>query len=784
MRKSKNGSSLITVVIIFGLLAVIGTVTLSLTASDYNMRVGESKKTKNLYYSESGIDLTYGVVGKITERAITKGNEAVNTFMDSLNGASGILEIERQKVKNKEITEGNFVNADGTVNEDKIKQQQNNIFKTEYKKYFTDVVIMPDGKKISRIIYAIENSLYFKDVAGTDTEVKVNFSTNEKPSISVAAAPDASGDRIIGFSALNKLDLNINSTFETATTMNASVANLPFKRTINVSFSIITPNYNDTYFVETKKLQVPINPVWKKSIAVDGDLNVNGNLEVDGDIFVKGNENAVADKAYDKYKGGILIQSNNSDEKNVSLKGTVVTAKSFSVKGRSNVTIDNGVVNTSYGKLYANNVYVGKSSSTDSDSVGTKLTVNGPVYTDNDLALNSKSSEMTISKFYGMDDLNITKDPTSSRASYGSERVSSSILINTDDIGETNGSSLTIKDEAYIMGTAYIKTNPTYQTGESVAVKGNYVAYASELNSDSAKNKNLDKSKVYFGYYNPLQLVDSFDKSDTEKHNDMIFEDKSNYIKIYSEEGNNVNNLKLKGVSLPENTISIGTFITKEGASYVLKSPTYNLKSEEEVKAQKESFTTEVFEMGNSKGISDLMDKYTKGVVEKTVANQVNFSQINTATDVNADSNGDRIVLNNSASKKVIIEGTGASKDGESGNIAIDLSAASGKFNGIIVTAGDVEIRGTLDFKGTIIAGGSLTMAGDTSNKKFTYDTSYVEKLIAYKYSTFEKLFDTSNPLSKDYIEISADVASAEEDAGHSIITDKLISKGMWKILK
>ena len=134
----------------------------------------------------------------------------------------------------------------------------------------------------------------------------------------------------------------------------------------------------------------------------------------------------------------------------------------------------------------------------------------GMVYTSNDLSLYATKSHINIDKYYGINDIGgertVDKDYNSS----------SSIIVNTDDIGTKDGSSINIGD-AIINGTAYINTSTPYQTGESVAVKGNYRAYTIPIPKSTGTvndgSNAYDEDKVDFVYNAPLQLVDSFKES-------------------------------------------------------------------------------------------------------------------------------------------------------------------------------------------------------------------------------------------------------------------------------
>lgn len=805
MSKKKRGSSLITVVIIFAILITVGTATLSLTAADYSLRVGESNRVRNLYYSESGLDITYGVMGKMLEGAVEYGNAAVDTFMAGLNGTNGQLEIERQKVKNGDTSGVTFIKSDGSVDEDKIIKTQNSIFKEAYRSFLINEY---ETTKKSRIVFAIEESKYFS--ASADTPIQVAFNDGGEHKIVVKFDDDADivSDEIIKFpneqtkSNYDKLIFSVESTFKTAVTTATSLAQRPFERTVRVKYSIQVPDYKDTYYVETNKLELPINPIWRRAVAIDGNMILNGNVVIDGDVFVKGtSDNVVNNEVYDKYKGGIIIQGNNGEDKKVTFKGNVITSKTFQVKGSNYVEVLPNDLN-SIGSLYSSNVYVGKSSSSEANTENSQLTVQGNVYTDNDLALNASKSIIAINNFYGIGDLT---QANNSRTSYSKERVSSSILINTNDIG--SGSSINIKDEAYIMGTAYIKTQPDpYQTGESVAVKGNYIAYASQLTGDSkltegdgissvnsrlynksAKNLNLDSSKVYFKYYSPLQLVDSFNDSSTGTANikSMTLQEKSDYFKYYAKENNNLN-LKGKGVKLPENnTVSVGAFVTEDGTSFVVKSPTYTIDKEDDVQAFRKNYAMQVFEMGNPIGLSedDKMTKYLNGEVEKKVGTEVLFGSFPDylSSNLSASDDKDKIVINNNESKKVVLQGKNSNYIPEPGDIIINASLDQTK--GIIVTKGNVKIVGEVNFKGAFIALGNLEADGN-GKKNITYDVNYVERLIAYNFPKFDKVFKTSNYMEPQKVEVTANVSKGEANVGHSILTEKLITKKFWSIVK
>ena len=270
----------------------------------------------------------------------------------------------------------------------------------------------------------------------------------------------------------NSIPLTVTSKFSTAKAagQTSNEKNVQSKIVINV------PNYQDSYSVKKEKETLVVNPVWKNAISIDGNMKVNSQTEVVGDIFVKGDTSQNLDeKVFTKYNGGITIGADNESGITATFKGDVSTPNSFNINGNNNTA------NIS-GNIYAGNVYVGKGESTANASECNLTATGGAVYTSNDLSLYALKSHINIEKYYGIND--ITKPRTSDK-DYNS---SSSIIVNTDDIGATGGSTINIGD-AVICGTAYINATQldennklqAYQTGESVAVKGNYKAYTTPL---------------------------------------------------------------------------------------------------------------------------------------------------------------------------------------------------------------------------------------------------------------------------------------------------------------
>lgn len=73
----KDGSTLITTVIIFMFVLIVSGAMLSAIRGNYKMRVVESKRTENLYASESGLEVVSNIINKDLSSAANYGKEKV-----------------------------------------------------------------------------------------------------------------------------------------------------------------------------------------------------------------------------------------------------------------------------------------------------------------------------------------------------------------------------------------------------------------------------------------------------------------------------------------------------------------------------------------------------------------------------------------------------------------------------------------------------------------------------------------------------------------------------------
>ena len=158
-----------------------------------------------------------------------------------------------------------------------------------------------------------------------------------------------------------------------------------------------------------------------------------------------------------------------------------------------------------------------------------------------------------------------------------------------------------------------------------------------------------------------------------------------------------------------------------------------------------------------------------------------NLNPLETSTPVT----NDLIYLNKDSSKNYILVG----KNANTSNIPSDILSSATKIQldsngagkGIIITQGNVYLCGTINFTGTIIAGGNLEVTDDAP-KQLTYSKSYIEYLIANNYDHFKNIF-IGKCTETDTIQVNP-VVNQDSGVGTDIVRDKLITKGNWKIVK
>ena len=129
------------------------------------------------------------------------------------------------------------------------------------------------------------------------------------------------------------------------------------------------------------------------------------------------------------------------------------------------------------------------------------------------------------------------------------------------------------------------------------------------------------------------------------------------------------------------------------------------------------------------------------------------------------------MILDNSG-KPLNISGKNSQQVSGEGYI-IDASKA---IKGVIITTGDVIIRGKVDFTGTIISKGNIIFEEDNV-RNVNYDRNYVQSVIGANYELFKDILSSS----PDSVVVKPDNTTSLVNA---VDTRSLIAIKNWKLIK
>ncbi|GAA0120259.1 hypothetical protein ACV3P7_12845 [Clostridium perfringens] len=717
-RKKRKGATLAYVIVVLAIIAVIGTAIVSLSLTNYKAMIVHGKKTQNLYMSESGLDKVQKALDILTAKAITYGNDAVAKEDASLSSE-------------EDLKSGGNKTDDGYKKISSEKEEsQNKIFKKAYKEYIIKELNPNSEVSKNEKVFLLENNkVKFNNNLIKMAEEDKNKEKNEEGNYDITLI-DINNKKVSNGSGLSGI-LNFKTTsdkdkkeevslrLDSKFNVKESDGNKNYKD-VSLTFNIEVPDYNGAYKIE----EFPLYNVCSNGLVVGENLNIGtgSTLNVDGGIFVSAN--VVKDKE-DLTSGNIV---NKKDGDGVVINGGTLSVNNGSLVSKNDIRLGGEGSNLKVGcetensknnksnlndeskksdsnlnnnlGVYTGNIGInGDKIGFDKDVSKGNITSNYPVYAMNDLILNGKKSSINLNDgFYGLNS-NRTEDKLT-----GKINNSSAIIVNTDDIG--NGSSIKIGQEAIIMGTAYINTKPeAYQTGESVSVKGNYIAYT------------VDNGNVEFKYYNPLQLV----KLDSVGEKAKYFKD-------------NVKNAKgtkhLDGISLPNNTTSIGATI-----------------SNNEVRQNNDN-------LDKTTGVRiNQVNQYEKAI--NYIGSLINTTN-NDNSEIEFPDKEVRKIVNIKESDgkltKAIIYID--SKNDKGGNLTIkygnstdvtdnEINLGNGIGAGIIVTKKNVILDSkdkSLKFNGTIITADNLDVK-ESKKIDLVYDDNIIKKIISQNYNYFKNLF-------------------------------------------
>lgn len=791
MRRKKKGSTLIVVVIMFMFIMCVSVGMLSLAAGNYSARVSESKRIENLYSSESGLDTAYNIMVKTFNAAAQYGNYSVAELQkktDNYNNPNN-KELYNNLEKDKEEQQKTIDAARDIINQkpaDKIEiRKQKDIIKKasklieevdkaieavkneEFKRAFKEFIYDDESKKILSLSKCIEEKKIVTSVEGINNinYSEINFNYNDKASVRTAEGnktvnlPYLTTDIILNDAGMGKKinlkkedghteDITINTTENDDFTiaiesMFKSISPNSVKigeniKTVQAIYTMKVPEYNDL-FSESSSTDIDDYPILKeKGILVGKDMIVNtgsssnNGLTIKGDVFVEGQEkDEIKDKTVDKYYGGISI--NNS--KKVELDGKVITRGTFNLLSNTEGKIT--------GDLYAENVYIG---SIESGSILSELKNKfkfKDLILDNDFTVKADDTNIEMENFYGINDKNVNDNSHDT----GKERTSSSIIINSI----SDSSSITIKDNAYIMGVAHINTINEYSTGESIGVKGNYAAYSVPLNSSEV-----------FKYDDPLYLLDE----------DNVFSKAEHFNDYWNDNSDKINK---SGIIFekPENIYSIGALVYKDNTGAVhIRNSNYSNEINGKIEELRMNYASNVYNMGEEATMDDY-NSLGKGAVK--VENLINFEVLSDNEDDECyydldkviKQGGDMLIINTSENP-----------------ISIDSSTFGEKINAVIISKGDVNISGDIEICGDIITCGNLNLGTGKITIKHSIDV--MKKIQNRYYNIYSQLLFGFRSVDKDVRSQKNVRVKRENSESHfsNYDVNSFLKNNIWKIVK
>lgn len=717
MKKRKKGSSFVIVLIITSMFFVVGTSILTMVASDYKNRINESKRVQNLYEADSGLDVVYNLIIKNSEAAIIYAN----SFVERMDNA--------ETSTKSETFENKFMEFLGTTSIT-VKQASRDALEVT-----TSDSILAQG---------IDGFKYRKKNSAGNWEWSTDNITPEATVDLLSYEYDATDKKII---------IGVRSSFFNTTGESKN------QKTITTSFTVKAPKYTDS--------NIDIYPVFdKKIITADGDLSIEAGLSTEvestdvdytsiiGDVWVKGNNNADSEfeNSSNKYNGGISL-----NKTMMKLTGNIYTNRTLNLGDNARTKI--------IGDVYGVNAYLGHQDGI----VPNKLEIVGDLITNNDLTLNAVKGQAVMTNFYGINDKNITNitDTTDTDIDTDGEieiaaRNSSSIIINKE-----SGNSLRIDNKAYIMGVAYLDTVEKYQTGESIAVKGNYLAYADVL------PKYADR--VELKYYNPLQLISKIDGT-----NASLSQKAQYFDEYYATVGKDV---KTSEVDIHQ-VIATGAYVNTSSNTTTIVPSALDVNAF--MNSKREDFASNVLSMGDITGVKTddvLLNKlkiYNDGNVRKTVSNQIDFESIKT---INRDSLPEEAIKSDGAvtikgNTITYLSGTESKTQAfnsdtkllilTEGNVTISETT---NIKAVIIAEGNVAISGKLDLTGNIITAGNIEIT-DSDEKKLAYDADFTRGVVSENYGILSNLF-IGHPKNES-VNMGTNMYNVED----------CITKGSWKIVK
>ena len=798
MRKNA-GAALTSVIVVFFLVTLIGVPLLAMVIYNYQFREYDSGIKEAEYRNEIAMDRISTIIRNEVIAAIGEAKNTsvtdVNTVTDNLvnlyneiydeatdqvtpefnedGNLKNRAEIEDkiEEIFNEKLTSSEYIQKEDAfgilsikdsedlskakIDDEKLQAMYNNVFQRKYQ----DILLgRDDGSAgIFGAIYndseysdlSLNNIVYGSKSLPADPETKKTadgslkvMSKYERNNNDFSKIYEK--DKTYSNDMANWADF-INDQLEIGIETNYKLnARVPIT-TLSATYVIKTPEFNMISSVEQKTIALS-NPTLDYSLIVGETLNVKGQANIDGNVLARANGVKTIDgTVYDK---GIVI---NPGASLALKKGEEVSKGRLATPG--DIIMDTAYGSTTYlesgtNPLYYRNLYLGDPNNQKDDGT-IMVKFNGDVLAKDDLEVNLNSDvyveQSDGGNYFGYNDLNAKDQGPDS---------SSAIVINSN-ASAINKIHISLKN-LYLAGRSFIegvesttridssRKNMIYKTGESISVKGNYIAYQTPLvgttgYTDANGNQvSYDANKVKFSAYFikgtksgiedvtnlTINLVDSFIKDGTlteEDYSDFDVEDKWRYFMEYASD--NPSLVKKPNINIDDIKYIEGVGINN--GSIVGKVNDVNAKAEMIAKARRFEEFTSYFgyypkeleeavknskESGNDPEAPTLESWLKFGDVTKKVEGSEFFVYVS----------------KKNAGSKTLSWGKKAS------GADVDFVLDKDSVRGIILHDGDLTIKGSdIPFSGLIIVTGNLTIDGDVD---ILSDKEYIANVIVQNY--------------------------------------------------
>lgn len=782
-RKRKKGSSIVIVIFITTIIITTATTLLALVTGDYKARINQSKELQNLYGAESGLNYVYNIIEKEAESATVIANNQVYNLMTNDSNA-------RRRYLTNYFSSGQEYNY----------KLLNGLFQSYFIKalLYDDALVAENNN--TNIINSI-NSLTYRNIDKRDGETDEDYSRrmagiftpisldrsetlleNDTKIISMnvvnpnAIERNVFTDNIDNFTTIEALNNAINNyvnnqyiTLEVESTFKDPDGNstkLNNTKTIRTKFTIKAPNYQQGINGQNSYDNYYKYPVIK-ILAADKNINVDDStVNISDDIWIGGlrdnqvNSNTAISQ---KYNNGLIIDNS-----------TVNFAELADIYTNGSVSLLNSSTLNNYSDIYALNVYSG-AINRELQSKNNLLKANN-IITDNDLAMNSTNSNFRIGNYYGINDKTFnSNDVIVDNEIISAAKQSSSIIVNNP-----NGDNSIDIGTAYVNGVAYIDLpgEEKYQTGESVAIKGNVVAYTDSLNGE----------EVTFKRYGAYSLIEG----------DVNFK-KNHFASYYN------NNEAISGGVSIDRLYAIGASVNE-------KNQAVNLNQDEgTINNLKSNYSINVLNLGYDydEG-TNVIDRYNTGLLQTSLANSRGNSKINFNLNNNEVFTSLPNVLNHenmrgysnfiyapydeegNQPETIYITRDGI-KIGRDGDILIrpQVNGTEVKYSGLIFTAGNIEIDGSgftteekLVFDGSLVAGGNININNVRVDFTFNQDRAYFTIMeLTAEDEVIREIFTTGAIETEERVQTGTSFTQDLSSIG-GYDAKKFLKIGLWKLVR